>query len=114
MPLKFPKRFIKWFNDIGPSVNLFLQQVKDNYQYFNEKTTFVQGYRFISFVASQGITWIMSWDYDMIQDLIKLSNETDTQYLARSIQVKWWNKFDILFVRKEKIDEWVKMSQQKV
>ena len=49
----------------------------------------------------------------MIQDLIKLSNETDTQYLARSIQVKWWNKFDILFVRKEKIDEWVKMSQHR-
>ena len=40
--------------------------------------------------------------------------ETDTQYLARSIRVKWWNKFDISLDRKEKIDEWVKMSQQKV
>ena len=100
MPLKFPKWFFKWFNDIGPSVNLFLQQVKDNYQYFNEKTTFVQGYRFISFVANQGITWIMSWDYDMIQDSIKLFDKTNTQYLARLIQIKWWSKFHISLVRK--------------
>ena len=53
--LKFPKWFLMWFNNIGPTVNLLPQQVKDNCEYVNEITTFVQGYRFISFVASQGL-----------------------------------------------------------
>jgi len=58
----------------------------------------------LSFVVSQDITWVMPWDYDMIQDSIKFFDERGTQYLARSIQVKWCSKFDISLVRKEKID----------
>ena len=41
-----------------------------------------------------------------------LSKEIDIIYLVPSIRIKWWTKFNIDLIKKERIDEWVKNSQQ--
>jgi len=43
--------------------SIFPAEINEVYTYFLEHSTFVLGYRLISFVASQCITWIMAWDY---------------------------------------------------
>ena len=106
--LKYLKWFIRYFFDFKPSISIFPKEVQDIYQYFKEKTNFVQGYRLISFVASQGITWIMTWDYSAA----KLSDDIDLIYLVRSNRIKWWTKFNITLIKKERIDEWVKIFYQ--
>ncbi|RDX79350.1 hypothetical protein CR513_40241, partial [Mucuna pruriens] len=62
IPLKFPK----WFYNFGILPEIFPQNVKEVYDYFKETSTFVQGYRMISFVASQSIIWILAWEYVII------------------------------------------------
>ena len=101
---KIPKWFIRWFFNVGPSISIFPKEVQDIYQYFKEKANFVQGYKLISFVASQGITWIMTWDYSTAN----FSDDIDIIYLVRSIWIKWCTKFNITLIKKEKINEWVK------
>ena len=76
--------------------------------YFKEKTNLFQGYRLISFVVRQGISWIMAQDYSTV----KFLDDIDLLYLVRSIRVKWWLKFNIALIKKEKIAEWVKNFQQ--
>jgi len=51
--LKFSKWFIKWFVEIFPI------EINEVYLYFQQNSTFVLGYRLISFIASQAITWIV-------------------------------------------------------
>ena len=50
----------------------------------------------------------MTWDYSTA----KFSDDIDIIYLVRSIRIKWWTKFNIVLIKKEKIDEWVKNFQQ--
>ena len=105
--LKFPKWFLQWFFNFGPSISIFSTEVQDIYKYFKEKSNFVQSYRLISFVASQRITWIMTWDYSTA----KFSDDIDLLYLVRSIRIKWWTKFNIALIKRERIDEWIKNFQ---
>ncbi|RDX80910.1 Enzymatic polyprotein, partial [Mucuna pruriens] len=109
IPLKFPKWFIKWFYHFGPLPEIFPQQVTDVYNYFKESSTFVLGYRMISFVASQSITWILAWDYMIISQYE--SEITDMKMLTRKIKVKWWRKFNIELISKAKISEWLKNNK---
>jgi len=83
--LKFPK----WFKDFGPLPTIFPEKIIEVYAYFREKSTFVSGYRLISFVASQAITWILSWNYLIITPY----KGTDLKMLSRQIRIKWWKKF---------------------
>ena len=50
----------------------------------------------------------MAWVYS----IAKFSNDIDLLYLVRSIRVKWWSKFNIALIKKEKNDKWVKNFQQ--
>nr|KYP43964.1 polyprotein [Cajanus cajan] len=61
--LKFPKWFLEWFVKFGPIREIFPDEVSEIFNYFKQKTRFLTRYKFISFIASQNITWIMSWDY---------------------------------------------------
>ncbi|RDX97831.1 hypothetical protein CR513_19355, partial [Mucuna pruriens] len=86
-PLKFPKWFIKWYYHNGATPTIFPPKILKAYEVFKEKSTFVTGYRLISFVASQAITWIFSWEYVIIQ-------------LYEGIDLK----IITLFIKKTKID----------
>ncbi|ESW10511.1 hypothetical protein PHAVU_009G215900 [Phaseolus vulgaris] len=57
--LKFPRWFIKWFVDFGPLPSIFPTEINEVYSYFQQNYTFVPGYRLISFITSQAITWIV-------------------------------------------------------
>jgi len=102
--LKFPKWFIKWFIDIGPSPMIFPQEIQNSYEMFKNHTAFVPGYKLISFIASQAITWIVAWDYKVVTAL----EGTDIKSLTRIIKVKWWKKFNNNLVCQQKIQEWLK------
>nr|KYP56455.1 polyprotein [Cajanus cajan] len=103
--LKFPKWFLQWFQIWGPIREIFPPEVSEYYDYFKSKTTFQQSYRLISFVASQNITWIATWDY-----LYRRSNEESPRILTRNVKVKWWKKFDTKLLSKKRIDEWTRNS----
>jgi len=107
IPLKFPKWFIKWFVDFGPLPSIFPAEIKEVYTYFREHSTFVPGYRLISFVASQCITWIVAWDYAITQPY----EGVEIKSLSRRIRIKWWRKFNTKLVQKEKIKEWLQITQ---
>ncbi|RDX81847.1 hypothetical protein CR513_37422, partial [Mucuna pruriens] len=48
-------------------LTIFPLEINEAYNYFGEKSSSVPGYRLVSFVASQAITWIMAWEYTIIQ-----------------------------------------------
>nr|KYP34346.1 polyprotein [Cajanus cajan] len=102
--LKFPKWFLEWFIKFG--LEIFPNEVSEVFNYFKQKTTFLTGYKFISFIVSQNITWIMSWDYEYRQPY----SNNNLLLLTRSIKVKWWKKFDINLLSLKRIDDWVKTS----
>ena len=66
----------------------------------------MSGYQLISFLASQGIAWIMAWEY------INSTYSQDIPYLARQIKHKWWKKFNVELLSKEKIVVWIKNNNQ--
>lgn len=101
--LKFPRWFVKWFMTYGPTQDIFPEPVKEVYDYFSEKSTFVQGYQMISFIASQGITWIAAWKYTIYHPY----EDIDMKMLARQIRIKWWKKFNTDLIKKERINEWL-------
>jgi len=107
--LKFPKWFIKWFRDFGPLPSLFPQKVAEVYNYFREHSSFVPGYRLISFVASQSITWILAWDYS----ITNLYEEVDIKLLSRRLRIKWWKKFNNDVVSITKVQDWLKYHSEK-
>ena len=49
----------------------------------------------------------MAWDYSTA----KFADNIDLRYLVRSIRLKWWSKFNIALIKKEKIDDWIKSFQ---
>ncbi|RDX95106.1 hypothetical protein CR513_22413, partial [Mucuna pruriens] len=106
--LKFPRWFIKWFIDFGPVPTIFSLEIKEAYDYFGEKSSFVPSYLLISFVASQAITWIMAWEYTTIQQY----ETVDIKTLCRQTKVKWWKKFNNNLISKSKIDEWVNSNSK--
>ncbi|WVZ14128.1 hypothetical protein V8G54_011694 [Vigna mungo] len=96
--LKFPKWLIKWFSKFGPLPSIFPSQVAEVSSYFREKTSFESGYRLISFVATQSITWIVAWEY-----IIESAYENvDIKSLSRRFKLKWWNKFNSSLISKKK------------
>lgn len=105
--LKFPKWFVTWFLDYGPIPAIFPDPVQEVYKYFKEKSTFVEGYCFISFVASQGIIWIMAWEYIYT----RYSESVNIKILSRQVKIKWWKKFNIELVSKPKINEWLQLHK---
>nr|KYP31727.1 hypothetical protein KK1_047809 [Cajanus cajan] len=102
--LKFPKWFLQWFYTWGPIRELFPQEVSENNNYFKEVTTFLPNYKMITFVASQNITWIVTWDYIFRQPY----DNVPLKILSRSIKIKWWKKFDLNLISKPRIKEWAK------
>ena len=104
--LKFPSWFVKWFYDFGPLPTIFSPEVQNALQYFKDHTNFPQGYRLMTFTASQAITWIMTWDYSIAQ----LYDNSEVCSLVRSIRIKWWSKFNHSLVEKPKLDEWIKIN----
>ncbi|XP_029125188.1 uncharacterized protein LOC114915130 [Cajanus cajan] len=104
--LKFPKWFLQWFYTWGPIRELFPQEVSENFDYFKEITTFLPNYKMITFVASQNITWIVTWDYIFRQPY----DNVPLRVLSRCIKVKWWNKFDMNLINKARIKEWVQSN----
>nr|KYP51741.1 Retrotransposable element Tf2 [Cajanus cajan] len=104
--LKFPKWFLQWFYYWGPIRELFPNEVSENYDYFKEKTSFLPNFKLISFVASQNITWIVSWDYLLRSPY----DELPIKILTRCIRVKWWKKFDLNLLSKKRLDDWVKSN----
>nr|KYP43243.1 polyprotein [Cajanus cajan] len=107
--LKFPKWFLQWFYTWGPIRELFPKEVSENFDYFKEITTFLPNYKMITFVASQNITWIVTWDYIFRQPY----DNVPLKVLARCIKVKWWNKFDLNLISKTRIKEWVNNTSPK-
>jgi len=55
------------------------------YTCFRQHSTFVSSYQLISFVASQSTTWIVAWDYIVIN----LYNGIDIKMLVEKIIIKW-------------------------
>jgi hypothetical protein len=51
----------------------------------------------------------MTWDYKIFQ----LFENSNICSLARSIRIKWWNKFNLDLVQKSRIDEWINLIIQK-
>nr|KYP40341.1 hypothetical protein KK1_038333 [Cajanus cajan] len=100
--LKFPKWFLQWFYTWGPIRELFPQEVSENFDYFKEVTTFLPNYKMITFVASQNVTWIVTWDYIFRQPY----DNIPLKILSRCIKIKWWNKFDMNLISKSRIKEW--------
>ncbi|XLS55433.1 hypothetical protein HN51_005188, partial [Arachis hypogaea] len=62
--LQFPKWFQSWFQNFGPIEAFFPKEASMAYEYFKSKSSFLQEYKFISFIAAMGISWIMTWEYD--------------------------------------------------
>jgi len=54
--LKFPRWFREWFVDFGPLPSIFPTKINEVYSYFRQNSTFVPGYRLISFIVFQAIT----------------------------------------------------------
>ncbi|RDX60306.1 hypothetical protein CR513_61563, partial [Mucuna pruriens] len=96
--VKVPKM---WFIDFGPIPTIFPLEIEETYNFFGEKLSFVPGYRLISFVASQAITWIMALEYTTIQQYETI----DIKTLCHQTKVKWWKKFNNNLISKS--DEWV-------
>ncbi|RDX67955.1 hypothetical protein CR513_53113, partial [Mucuna pruriens] len=96
--LKFPKWFIKWFYNFGPLPEIFPQNVKEVYDYFKETSTFVPGYRMISF-------YVIIPQYE--------EEITDMKLLTTKVNVKWWKKFNTVIINKTKIVEWLKNNKAK-
>ncbi|RDX67953.1 Orf V, partial [Mucuna pruriens] len=111
IPLKFSKWFVKWFYNFRLLREIFPQNVKEVYDYFKETSTFVPGYRIISFVASQSITWILVWEYVIIPQYEE--EIIDMKLLARKVKVKWWKKFNTEIINKTKISKRLKNNKAK-
>jgi len=107
--LKFPKWFIKWLRDFGPLPSFFSQKVAKIYNYFREQSTFVLGYRLISFVASQSIKWILAWDYT----ITNLYEKVNIKLLSRRLRLKWWKKLNNDIVSITKIQDWIRHHSEK-
>lgn len=97
--LKFPK----WFVDYGPLPSIFLEEVQEVYTFFKQNSSFVLGYNLISFIASQTVTWIMAWEYTIQSPYEGI----EFKVLIRKIKIKWWKKFNINLICKNKIQEWI-------
>jgi len=65
--LKFSKRIIKWFVYFRLLTTIFSKPIQDIYTYFKENSSFKQGYKLISPVASQSITYILARQYVIMQ-----------------------------------------------
>ncbi|QHO42900.1 Polyprotein [Arachis hypogaea] len=50
--------------NFGPIEAFFPKEASMAYEYFKSKSSFLQEYKFISFIAAMGISWIMTWEYD--------------------------------------------------
>ncbi|RDX88183.1 hypothetical protein CR513_30256, partial [Mucuna pruriens] len=96
-----PSKLVSYQN---PYEDQYLEKnelLPEAYDYFGEKSSIVLGYRLISFVASQAISWIMAWEYTTIQQY----ETVDIKTLCRQTKVKWWKKFNNNLISKSKIDE---------
>ncbi|XLU49654.1 hypothetical protein S245_044468, partial [Arachis hypogaea] len=107
--LQFPKWFQAWFQNFGPIEAFFPKEASMAYEYFKSKSSFLQEYKFILFIAAMGISWIMTWEYDSAA----YEECSSIQYLVRIIKIKWWNKYDINLLSKRAIDQWLTTSQKR-
>jgi len=98
--LKFPIWFIKWFVDFGPLSSIFPTEINEVYSYFQQNSTFLPGYRLISFITSQAITWIVAWDYTLVQPY----EGVEIKMLSRKM-ITCQKKFNNKLVRKHRIQE---------
>ncbi|QHO50662.1 Polyprotein [Arachis hypogaea] len=66
------------------------------YEYFKSKSSFLQEYKFISFIAAMGISWIMTWEYDSAAyeecatsstNNEQIAYKKETQFLAQKRQI---------------------------
>ncbi|XLS44922.1 hypothetical protein HN51_001787, partial [Arachis hypogaea] len=54
--LQFSKWFQSWFQNFGPIEAFFPKEASMAYEYFKSKSSFLQEYKFISFIAAMGIS----------------------------------------------------------
>ncbi|RDY08891.1 hypothetical protein CR513_06826, partial [Mucuna pruriens] len=109
--LKFPKWFVKWFYNFGPTPNIFPLDILEVYNYFRDNSTYVPRYKLVSFVASQSITWILAWEYLVIPQFE--DENIELKLLTRRIKVRWWKKFNHDLISKAKKIEWLKTNKSK-
>ena len=100
---KFPLWFVKWFYYFGLTQDIFPPFANQAFNNFRQNTNFPAGTRLLQFTIKFSITWIFHWDFCFTEELPSPCPKT----LARSISVKWWEKFNPALISPEKITLWL-------
>jgi hypothetical protein len=100
--LKFPNWFIKWFETIGPFLEVLPDYAKKSYEEFTQITTCPAYKSLLCFCAAFGITWISSWTFGTEP----LWADAPAQALVKRYSVKWWSKFNPELISSKRLADW--------
>jgi hypothetical protein len=100
--LRFPNWFIKWFETIGPFLEVFPDYAKRSFEEFTQITTCPAYKSLLCFCAAFGITWITSWTFGT--EL--LWADASAQELVKRYSIKWWSKFNPDLISSKRLAEW--------
>jgi hypothetical protein len=100
--LRFPNWFIKWFETIGPFLEVFPDYARRAFEEFTQITTCPTYKSLLCFCAAFGITWITSWTFGT--EL--LWADASAQELVKRYSIKWWSKFNPDLISSKRLADW--------